>query len=183
LIHRTARVISNMLLKQGIAPNEHIGLLIAAARRRINQALGRRLRHYRLTPRQFWILIAIREHPGFSLSEIVAHLRMDYPTASRVVVALRRRRLVEVREDAADRRLSRLYLGPVGALVEELNGLATSIRGAVTQGLRGSELEAFRALLGKVIANMDRFHDGRRTQRAERANGWGDENSSSSTKI
>src|SRR5262249_39774418 len=116
--------------------------------------------------------------------EIVAHLRMDYPTASRVVFALRRRRLVEVREDTADRRLSRLYLGPVGAaLAEELHGLATSIRGAVTQGLRGSEREALRALLGKVIANMDRFHDGRRSQRAERPSDWGDENSPSSRKI
>jgi DNA-binding MarR family transcriptional regulator len=151
-----------MLLKQGIAPNEHIGFLIAAARRRINQALGRRLRQYRLTPRQFWILIAIREHPGFSLTEIVAHLRMDYPTASRVVLALRRRRLVDVREDAEDRRRSRLHLGPVGAaLGEELHGLATSIRGAVTQGLSGAEREALGALLGKIIANMDRFHNGR----------------------
>lgn len=154
-----------MLLKQAIASNEHIGFLIAAARRRINQALGGRLRRYRLTPRQFWILIAVHEHPGFSLTEIVAHLRMDYPTASRVVFALRRRRLVAVREDPKDRRRSRLYLGPVGAtLAAELHEIAVSIRGAVTQGLSGSEREALRALLGTIIANMDRFHDGRRTQ-------------------
>ena len=68
--------------------DEHIGLLIGTVRRRIKQALGSRVRRYGLTPRQFWILVALYEHPGLSLRELAAHLRMDDPTASRVIFAL-----------------------------------------------------------------------------------------------
>ena len=151
-----------MLLKQGIAPHEHVGLLIGAARRRITQALGRRLRHHRLTPRQFWILVAIDEHPGFSLTELAKYLRMDFPTASRVVVALERRKLVEVREDSADGRRSRLFLGTVGQrLGDELHEIAAAVRGAVTHGLSASDRERLRVLLRRIITNMDRFDGGK----------------------
>jgi DNA-binding MarR family transcriptional regulator len=149
------------LLKQGIATNENIGFLIAAARRRITQAVGGQVRRYRLSPRQFWILVAVYEHRGSSLKELATHLRMDEPTASRVVFALRRRKLLEVRDDAADRRRSRLYLGASGrVLARELHALASFIRDAVTRGLTGSEREALRASLRKIIANMDRFPSG-----------------------
>ena len=150
-----------MLLKQATPTNEHMGFLIAAARRRINQAVASRLRHYRLGPRQFWILVTVYEHPGFSLKELAAHLRMDDPTASRVVYALRRRALLEVRDDREDRRRSRVHLGPRSRrLGKELHALATAIRGAVIAGIGASEQRRLRVALHKVIANMDRFHNG-----------------------
>jgi DNA-binding MarR family transcriptional regulator len=150
-----------MLLKQGTASNEHLGFLIAAARRRINQAVTSRLRHYHLGPRQFWILVTVYEHPGFSLRELAAHLRMDDPTASRVVYALRRRGLLEVRDDREDRRRSRVHVGSRSRqLAKELHALATAIRGAVIAGLGPSEQRRLRAALHKVITNMDRFHGG-----------------------
>ena len=63
--------------------DEPVGLLIGAVRRRIKQALASHARRYHLTTQQFWVLVAIYEHPGFSLGELAAHLRMDKPTASR----------------------------------------------------------------------------------------------------
>jgi DNA-binding MarR family transcriptional regulator len=165
-------VCRHMLLKQPMAPNEQVGFLIGAARRRINQAVGRRLRRFRLTPRQFWILIVISEHPGLSLTEIVGHLRMDYPTASRVVFVLRRRKLVAVRQDPKDRRRSQLHLGPLGqSLATELQAIAGAVRGAVTHGLSASEQQALRLLLDKVIRNMDRFHDGGSAREPSRSSG------------
>jgi len=147
-----------MLLKQERAEEEHIGLLIGAVRRRITQALGSSVRRYHLTPRQFWILVALYEYPGLSLGELTAHLRMDDPTASRVIFALMNRKLVQVKNDAADRRRSRLYLGPSGAtLGKELHDLATAVRAATTEGLSMSERKALRTCLRKIIANMDRF--------------------------
>src|SRR5919197_5687602 len=140
-----------MLLKQQISGDEHIGLLIAAARRRITQALGSRVRHYHLTPRQFWILVALYEHPGLSLREVGARLRMDDPTASRVVFALMNRKLVQVRGDAEDRRRSCLYLGAAGAtLGKELQELAAALRGAVVQGMSPSEQKFLRLSLRKT---------------------------------
>ena len=47
--------------------DEPIGLLIGAVRRRIRQAVGSHVRRYHLTTQQFWVLVAIYEHPGFSL--------------------------------------------------------------------------------------------------------------------
>ncbi len=138
--------------------DEHIGLLIAAVWRRIRQAPGSHLRRYDLTIQQFWVLVAIYEHPGFSLGELAAHLRMDKPTASRVVFALMSRKLVQVRGDAADRRRARIHLEASGmALGKDLHELATAVRAAVVRGLNSSELAALRVFLRKIIANMERF--------------------------
>jgi DNA-binding MarR family transcriptional regulator len=144
-----------------LSADEPIGLLIAAARRRIKQAVGSRVRRYDLTTQQFWALVAIYEHPGFSLGELAAQIRMDTPTASRMVFALMNRNLVEVRDDAADRRRARLHLKPAGAaLAKDLHGLATATRATVVHGLSTTEQMALRISLRKIIANMDRLQDG-----------------------
>lgn len=144
--------------------DEPIGLLIGAVRRRIRQAVGSHVRRYHLTTQQFWVLVAIHEHPGVSMGELAAHLRMDKPTASRVVFALLNRKLVRVKGDAADRRRARLHLGTSGAaLGEELHALAASVRNAVVRGLSAAELTALRVSLRKIVANMDRIHNGHAT--------------------
>ena len=139
---------------------EPVGLLIGAVRRRIKQVLGSHARRYHLTTQQFWVLVAIYEHPGFSLGELATHLRMDKPTASRLVFTLMQRKLVQVRGDATDRRRARLHLEASGAAVgQELRELATAVRAAVVRGFTTAELSAQRDSQRKIIANMDRFQD------------------------
>jgi DNA-binding MarR family transcriptional regulator len=135
--------------------DEPIGLLIGDVRRRISQAVSGRVRRYHLSAT---VLGAGRDlrTPRLSLGELATHLRMDDPTASRVVVALATRKMVQVRDDPADRRRSRLHLEASGtALANELRELATAVR-----GLSSSDLNALRGALRKIIANMDRFEDG-----------------------
>jgi DNA-binding MarR family transcriptional regulator len=140
---------------------EHIGLLIGAVRRRIRQAVGSRVRHYHLTTQQFWILVAIYEHPGLSLGHLAAHLRMDEPTASRVVSTLMKRDLVEIKGDAADRRRARIYMAPAGAeRAKELHQLATTVRVALVKGLSPARLTALRSSLRTIVANMDHLQNG-----------------------
>lgn len=140
---------------------EHIGLLIGAVRRRIKQAVGSHVRRYHLTTQQFWVLVAIYEHPGFSLGQLAAHLRMDEPTASRVVSALMKRRLVQVKGDAADRRRACVHLATAGAaLGKELQDLATAVRAAVVHGFSPAQLTALRSGLRKIVANMDHLQNG-----------------------
>lgn len=140
--------------------NEPIGLLIGAVRRRIKQAIGHRVRRYRLTTQQFWILVAIYEHPGSSLGELAARLRMDTPTASRVVFSLVKRKLVQVKGHAMDRRRACLFLGPQGTpLAAELRDLAAAVRATTVRGLTAAEQSALRSSLRKVIANMDHLQD------------------------
>jgi DNA-binding MarR family transcriptional regulator len=140
---------------------EHIGLLIGAVRRRIKQAVGSHVRRFHLTTQQFWVLVTIYEHPAFSLGQLAAHLRMDEPTASRLVSALMKRKLVQIKGDAADRRRARLHLAPAGTVrAKELQDLATTVRAAMVQGLNQSELTALRSSLRKIVANMDDLQNG-----------------------
>ena len=137
---------------------EPVGLLIGAARRRIKQAVGRRVRRLRLTPQQFWLRVAIDEGRAQSLGEQAERLRGDQPTASRVVATLVRRKLVRVEDDPDDRRRARLSLSAAGqALRPELLALTREIRGAISDGMDEAELHALRGGLRRVIENMDRL--------------------------
>lgn len=152
-------------------PDEPIGLLIGALRRRIKQAVASCVRAYGLSVQQFWVVVAISERPGLSLGELALHLRMDKPTASRVVFTLMNRKLLDVQGDAADRRRARLYLGPAGArLAKGLQRHATAVRSALTRGFSPTEQNALRSSLRKIIGNMDHFQALQTRQPGPRAN-------------
>lgn len=135
---------------------EPVGLLIAAARRRMKRAVTERVREHGLTAQQFWALINIEEADGPSLGEIAERLRMDAPTASRAVTQLLRMKLVRAEGDARDRRKLRLRLSRAGAArLPALRALAAELRGAAVNGLTAEEEESLRRLLRKIISNMD----------------------------
>lgn len=138
------------------ATGEPIGLLIAAARRGIKQAIGSRLHGSGLSPQQFWLLTAIAEHPGLSLTALCTRRRMDPPTASRVVAALAAKRLLVVGDDGADRRRCRLELTGKGrTLAERLRPLLEEQRRTLVRGMSPAEQEALRGLLRRAIENLD----------------------------
>src|SRR5262245_22829000 len=119
---------------------EPVGLLIAAARRRIKQVVGRRVRRLRLTPQQFWLLVAVQEGRAPTLGQLAERLRGDQPTASRVVAALVRRNLVRVEQDPEDRRRSRLSTTPrAEALRPDLATEVARIRAGIVQGMDAAE--------------------------------------------
>ena len=135
---------------------EPVGLLIAAARQRMKRAVQERVAPHGLTPQQFWALINIDEMEGPSLGEIAARLRLDAPTASRAVTQLLRRKLVKAEGDRGDRRRLRLRLTALGrGKIAPLRALAAELRGAAVHGLTRDEEEALRALLRKIIGNLD----------------------------
>ncbi len=144
---------------------EYPGLLIAIARRRIKQAVLRRVASHRLAPQQFWTLIELREHPGTSLTALAQRVRIDAPTASRVLTALSRRELVRTRPDPRDRRRTQLYLSPAGErLARGLAPIADEVRGAIVEGMTPAELEMLAQGLRQVIDNLDRL-EARSSQR------------------
>ena len=148
---------------------EPVGLLIGAARRGIKQAVGRRVGRYRLTPPQFWLLLAIQEGRAPSLGAIVDRLRGDQPTASRIVAALVRRKLVRADVDPDDRRRTLLSCTPAGmALRAPLTSVAAEIRGAIVAGMDEEEQEMLRVGLRKVIENVERFDGNGRAARTAR---------------
>jgi DNA-binding MarR family transcriptional regulator len=144
--------------KQLLSQHEPISVLIGAVRRRIKQAVAARVRHHGLTSQQFLVMITIHERGGGSLGEIAAHIRMDQPTASRIVTTLMKRNLVRIGDDPTDRRRARLFLAPAGtALAAELYAIAKEIRTATEAGFDAQERDTLRKLLHAVMANLDRY--------------------------
>jgi DNA-binding MarR family transcriptional regulator len=135
---------------------EPVGLLIAAARRRMKRAVQVRVGPHGLSPQQFWVLIHIDEANGPSLGEVAARLRLDAPTASRAVTQLLRRKLVKAEGDQGDRRRVRLWLAPQGReRIAVLRRVAADLRSVAAHGLTRDEEETLRQLLRKLIANLD----------------------------
>ncbi len=137
---------------------EYLGLLITVARRRIKQAVLSRLLPFRLGSQQFWVLLAIRAHPGASFGELAERQGLDAPTASRVIAGLHQRRLVRLELDPVDRRRSQIALSKSGeALASKLQPIANGVRAAIIEGMSAQEQEALRASLRKVMASLARF--------------------------
>ncbi|MFN8092860.1 MAG: efflux RND transporter periplasmic adaptor subunit [Vicinamibacteria bacterium] len=137
---------------------ESIGLLVAAVRRLVKQAVTAAAVEHGLSYQQFWYLVAIAETEGLSQRELAGRLRTDAPTASRVVASLVRRGLARSGEDPQDRRRRVLVLTPRGAaLARRLVPVATRMRAAMIEGLPEEERDALRQSLRKVIGNMERL--------------------------
>jgi DNA-binding MarR family transcriptional regulator len=137
---------------------EHVGLLLAAIRRRIRQVVQAEAEGHRLSPQQFWTLIGIEEAGPLSLRALAERQRIDQPTASRVVAALTRRKLVRMAEDPADRR--RLVIGttPEGTeLAARVRPIARGVRSAIVAGFSPAELISLRGSLRRILDNLDRF--------------------------
>ena len=144
-----------------------LGLLIAAAHRSIKQAATPGLRRRRLSPQQFWLLVALHERPGPSLRELAERRLMDSPTASRMVDLLVGRGLVVLEADPEDRRRRAIFLTARGTgLVRALGPLTRQVRAAMQDGFGEAETETLRGLLLRVIANMERL--GRRKSASAR---------------
>lgn len=147
---------------------EPVGLLLAAIRRRLRQIVHAEARAHRLSPQQFWAMVAVEEAGPASLGALADRLRVDAPTASRVVASLTRRRLVRMSEDPADRRRLLLATTPEGAeLAHKLRPVARAVREALTAGFSAAELGVLRGALRRVLTNLDRF-DARRARRPAR---------------
>ncbi len=135
-----------------------LGLLLAAAHRSVKHAANGRLRRRRLSPQQFWLLVALHEAPGPSLGELAERRRMDAPTASRMVDRLVRRGLVRIEPALGDRRRRSILLTERGAaLVRSFRPLASRIRSAIQDGFSEAEAATLRGMLLRVMANMERF--------------------------
>jgi len=142
---------------QPFAP-EPVGLLIAAARRRMKQAVGARARPYGLNAPQFWVLVGVAERRGTALGELADRLRLDAPTASRLVAGLTRKGLVRSGNDPADRRRRRIELTAKGtALAERMLPIARAARAAAISGVAVAEQDTLRRLLVRVIENLENF--------------------------
>lgn len=135
---------------------EPIGLLLASVRKRQRQAVEMRVRDLKLSTQQFWLLVALCERQGASLADILAALPMDQPTASRVVAAVCRRKLVHIQNDPKDRRRRLMRLTPKGKeFAERCMTVATQVRGAIVDRFSPDEIATLRGWLRRIVENLD----------------------------
>jgi DNA-binding MarR family transcriptional regulator len=121
----------------------------------IKLAVGRRLQKHGLSPQRFWILVNLQEAPGLSLRGLSARLRIDEPTASRMVAALVRQGLVRMEAHPEDRRRRRLALTREGdTLARRVRPIADEVRRAAEAGFSADEKETLRRLLQRVMWNV-----------------------------
>jgi DNA-binding MarR family transcriptional regulator len=146
---------------QQLLRQDSVGRLIAAARRRMKQVVGGRVRAHGLSAPQFWLLLGIAETPGTTLSGLAERLRVDVPTASRIVSSLSRRGLVRSKTDPRNRRRHSLAPTPRGrALAGRLAPVARELRARMVRGLTAAEQQSLKASLNRVIENLDRMGRG-----------------------
>jgi multidrug efflux system membrane fusion protein len=141
---------------QPLPLHESVGLLVAAARRLMKQAVSAEALRHGLSYQQFWFLVGIAETEGLSQRELSERLRTDAPTASRVIAGLVRLGLARSGEAPRDRRRSALFLTARGsALARRLVPVATGVRAAMVEGMPEGECDALLRSLRRVIANME----------------------------
>jgi len=135
---------------------EPIGLLLASLRRRQRQAVEARVRDLKLSSQQFWLLVALCERQGASLADILAALPMDQPTASRIVAAICRRKLVRIQNDPKDRRRRLMTLTPKGQqFAERCLSVAAQVRQAIVGRFSPDEITTLRGWLRRIVENLD----------------------------
>src|SRR5215813_13612522 len=138
--------------------NDSIGLLVAAARRRMKQVIWSRLTPFNLTPQQFWVLLHLHGGRPMSLHELARNIWADDPTACRIVARQTERKLVRAESDPEDRRRFRLMLTPKGRkLGAELTSVAEEIQIGMERNLSVAERQLLCGQLQRVVDNLDRM--------------------------
>jgi DNA-binding MarR family transcriptional regulator len=139
-----------------LAKQVPIALLLASVRRRQRQLTEAHLKGLDLSAQQFWVLVALCEHAGSCLADLVATLPMDQPTASRVVASLGERGLLSQISDPGDRRRRRLVLTRKGRdMGARLSDIASQVRDAVVTGFSDREIGSLRSYLNRILENLD----------------------------
>ncbi len=139
-------------------PLSHAGLgtLASAVRRRLKHVVTAQIAPYGITLQQFWVILVLLEQGPQSLHPLAKQVWMDDPTASRVVKAMAERGLVHTQPDPRHGRRILISLPPASLpLAQELQTLATGIRGQVVAGMSPDHQAAMRLGFNLMISNLD----------------------------
>ncbi|WP_005035251.1 MarR family winged helix-turn-helix transcriptional regulator [Holophaga foetida] len=134
----------------------NLSLLIMTAKRQIKQLGTAGLKRFRLTDQQCLLLETLREVGPVCLSDLATELRLDHPTASRLVHTLEERALLKVRLDPKHRRRVLIHLDEDNqTFLDELHHIVQTYRSRLEAGLTEEEKSTLRACLGKLVTNLD----------------------------
>lgn len=121
-------------------------LHVQRAARTVGRRYDQALRPLGITNGQFSILMVLSRPQPTGMTELADFIGMDRTTLTAALKPLERRGLVQLDQDAEDRRARRITLTDAGrALIGEAVPLWKRVQGEVSRTLPGTELDRLRA--------------------------------------
>jgi MarR family transcriptional regulator, organic hydroperoxide resistance regulator len=106
-------------------------------------------------PGQIFCLHMLAGHDGLSQRELAEALRLSPPTVSKMLQAMQKSGAVERRPDAADQRLTRVFLTPAGRDLErQMRAVVAEFVNETIGVLPENDRRELARLLGRLGANM-----------------------------
>lgn len=138
-------------------PRLSSGYLVRDAHRAFQRLLERRIAPYGVTRGQWYFLRVLWTHDGLSQRELSARVGMMEPTTVIALRSMEKAGLIERRRSDHDRRKVRVLLtAKAKRLRSELLGVARAITNVSEQGIAARDLAAFRRVIARMTANLDR---------------------------
>jgi DNA-binding MarR family transcriptional regulator len=150
--------------------DDHIFYLFTQIFGRRNRQLAAQLKPLAITVPQWRILAVLHERAGSTMNDLADHTTVDRTTLTRALDRMVRENLVMRRSNAHDGRSVQLYLTPAGetAFARILPRVLKQNERAV-RGFTAAELGELRAMLHRMIGNLDPDYDRRNAVRGNGA--------------
>src|ERR1700691_2915395 len=138
-------------------PRLSSGYLVRDAHRAFQRLLERRISAYGVTRGQWYFLRVLWTADGLSQRELSARVGMMEPTTVIALRSMERAGLIRRVRGDDDRRKGRVFLtAKAKRLRNELLTVAQTITAEAEQGIAPRELAAFRRIIARMTANLDR---------------------------
>jgi DNA-binding MarR family transcriptional regulator len=139
-------------------PRLSSGYLVRDAHRAFQRLLERRIAAYGVTRGQWYFLRVLWTADGLSQRELSARVGMMEPTTVIALRSMERAGLIRRVRGDDDRRKVRVFLtAKAKRLRNELLDVARTITAEAEAGLAPRELAAFRRIIARMTANLDRI--------------------------
>jgi MarR family transcriptional regulator for hemolysin len=135
--------------------------LVARGARQWRRAVDRRLQPFGLTEATWLPLIHIaRASAPVRQKDLAASLVLDGSSVVRLLDALESSRLIERREENADRRAKTIVLTKQGmAIIGQVEAASREVRTAALTGLSDEEINIAASVLERVCLNLGKIQD------------------------
>lgn len=136
---------------------ESLGYLTNHLARLFAHALAERIAEYGVVPGQFAQLLALYEEDGLTQRELCDRVRVEQATMAKTLQRMERDGLVQCVPDPSDRRRIRVHLtARARSLRPALAAAGHAVNADATRGLTDTEVETYRRLTQRLIANLER---------------------------
>jgi DNA-binding MarR family transcriptional regulator len=136
--------------------DDHIFYLFTQIFGRRNRQLAAKLKPLAITVPQWRILAVLNERPGSTMNELAELTTVDRTTLTRALDRMVAENLVSRRSNAHDGRSVRLYLTAIGeAAFRRVLPRVIEQNERAVRGFSAAELAALRAMLHRMIHNLD----------------------------